>query len=181
MKDSLTKPNMAMTVRFMGGLTKFQTSSENMDALADIVISLETTDTQRLVENLHWMFETQNPTFIQRLMGNKEQTLDLSGHVGHLNPFDLYALGYCIVNSSTLWSVDLRHCDLTDECMRMLSLVDNGKVFHYITSLNLTGNVGCITTSTSLLGKSCYVLIDVYYLLYTDPGTCMYVAESLLK
>ena len=181
MKHSLTKPNMAMTVRFMAGLTKFQTSSENMDDLADIVISLETTDNRRLVENLHWMFETQNPTFIQRLMGNKEPTLDLSGHVGHLNPFDIYALGFCIVNSSTLWSVKLSFCHLTDECMRMLFLVEDGKVFHHITSLNLTGNRGCITTSTSLLGKSCYVLIDVYYLLYTGPGTCMYVAESLLK
>eukprot|EP00731_Ephydatia_muelleri_P004528 Em0002g704a len=148
-EDSLTKPNMAMTVRFMAGLTKFQTSSENMDDLADIVISLETTDQRRLVENLHWMFETQNPTFIQRLMGNKEQTLDLS--LAHLNPFDLYALGYCIVNSSTLWSVELRHCDLTDECMRILFLVEDGKVFHHITSLNLSGNGGCITTSTSLL------------------------------
>ena len=163
MKDSLTKPNMAMTVWFMAGLTKFQTSSENIDDLADIVISLETTDKRRLVENLHWMFETQNPTFIQRLMGNKEQTLGLSG--GHLNPFDLYALGFCIVNSSTLWSVDLVHCDLTDECMRMLSLVEDGKDFHYITSLDLTGNSECVTTSTSLLGKSCYVLINVYYLL----------------
>ena len=179
MKDSLTKPNMAMTVRFMAGLTKFQTSSENMDDLADIVISLETTDEQRLIENLHLTFESQNPTFIQRLMGNKEQTLDLSG--GHLNPFDLYALGYCIVNSSTLWSVNLSFCHLTDECMRMLSLVEDGKVFHYITSLNLSGNKVCVTTSTSLLGKSCYVVIDVYYLLYTGPGTCMYVAESLLK
>ena len=176
LKDSLTKPNMAMTVRFMAGLTKFQTSSENM---ADIAISLETTDKQRLVENLHWMFETQNPTFIQRLMGNKEQTLKLS--VAHLNPFDLYALGYCIVNSSTLWSLGLGHCDLTDECMRMLFLVEDGKAFDHITSLDLSGNRGFMTTSTSLLGKSCYVLIDVYYLLYTGPGTCMYVAESLLK
>eukprot|EP00731_Ephydatia_muelleri_P004522 Em0002g698a len=160
LKDSLTKPNMAMTVRFMAGLTKFQTSSENM---ADIAISLETTDKQRLVENLHWMFETQNPTFIQRLMGNKEQTLDLSE--GHLNPFDLYALGYCIVNSSTLWSLNLRQCGLTDECMRMLFLVEDGKAFDHITSLDLSWNRRFMTTLTSLLG----------------PGTCMYVAESLLK
>ena len=179
MKDSLTKPNMAMTVRFMAGLTKFQTSSENIDDLADIAISLETTDIRRLVENLHWMFETQNPTFIQRLMGNKEQTFNLQW--AHLNPFDLYALGYCIANSSTLWSVNLGHCDLTDEGMRMLFLVEDGKAFDHITSLNLSWNKGCVTTSTSLLGKSCYVVIDVYYLLYTGPGTCMYVAESLLK
>eukprot|EP00731_Ephydatia_muelleri_P004611 Em0002g787a len=149
MKDSLTEPNMAMTVRFMAGLTKFQTSSENMDALADIVISLETTDTQRLIENLHWMFETQNPTFIQRLMGNKEQTFKCSGTV--LNPFDLHVLGYCIANSFTLWSVNLYRCDLTDECMRMLILVEDGKAFDHITSFDLTCST--ITASmASLLG-----------------------------
>ena len=91
MKDSLTKPNMTMTVRFMAGLTKFQTSSENMDDLAVIVISLETTEKQRLIESPHWMFETQNPTFIQRLTGNKEQTFECSEI--SLNPFDLHVLG----------------------------------------------------------------------------------------
>ena len=155
MKDSLTKPNMAMTVRFMAGLTKFQTSSENTDGFADI--SLENGDRQRLLETLHWMFETQNPTFIQRVMENKEQSLWLNGT--HLNPFDLYVLGYCIANSSTLWSVSLKNCGLTDECMRMLFLVEEGKAFHHITSLDLSGNT--ITTSmASLLGKSCYAFVD---------------------
>ena len=163
-KDFLTKPNMAMTVRFMAGLTKFQTSSENMDALANIVISLETTDEQRLIECLHWMFETQNPTFIQRLMGNKEQTFECSNT--SLNPFDLHVLGYCIANSCTLWSVDLFECDLTDECMRMLFLVEEGKAFDHITSFNLTGST--ITASmASLLGKSCYAFLGMCYSLHT--------------
>ena len=166
MKDSLTKPNMAMTVRFMAGLTKFQTSPENMDALADIVISLETTDEERLIENLHWMFETQNPTFIQRLMGYKEQTFECSETV--LNPFDLHVLGYCIANSFTLWSVNLFSCDLTDECMRMLFLVEGGKAFHHITSFNLGGST--ITASmASLLGKSCYAFLGMCYSLHTVP------------
>ena len=166
MKDSLTKPNMAMTVRFMAGLTNFQTSPENMDALADIVISLETTDKQRFIENLHWMFETQNPTFIQRLMGNKEQTFKCSETV--LNPFDLHVLGYCIANSFTLWSVNLFSCDLTDECMRMLFLVEDGKAFHHITSFDLTGYT--ITASlASLLGKSCYAFLGMCYSLHTVP------------
>eukprot|EP00731_Ephydatia_muelleri_P004484 Em0002g660a len=149
MNDSLTKPNMAMTVRFMAGLTKFQTTSENMDALADLVISLENTDQQRLIECLHWMFETQNPTFIQRLMGYKEQTFECSETV--LNPFDLHVFGYCIANSFTLWSVKLFACDLTNEGMRMLFLVEDGKAFDHITSFNLSYNT--ITASVaSLLG-----------------------------
>eukprot|EP00731_Ephydatia_muelleri_P004615 Em0002g791a len=140
---------MAMAVRFMAGLTKFQTSPENMDDLADIVISLETTDEERLIESLHWMLETQNPTFIQRLMGYKEKTFKCSGTV--LNPFDLHVLGYCIANSSTLWSVDLEYCHLTDECMRMLFLVEDGKAFDHITSFSLSSNT--ITASVaSLLG-----------------------------
>ena len=153
MVDSLTKPNMAMTVRFMAGLTKFQTSPENMDDLANIVVSLKTTDEQRLIESLHWMFETQNPTFIQRLRGNKDQIFECSGTL--LNSFDLHVLGYCIANSSTLWSVSLEHCDLTDECMRMLFLVEDGKALDHITRFNLSGNT--ITASTvTLLGKSCF-------------------------
>ena len=156
MNDSLTKPNMAMTVRFMAGLTKFQTTSENMDALADIVISLENTDKQRLIQCLHWIFETQNPTFIQRLMGYKEQTFECS--YTHFNPFDLHVLGYCIANSFTLWSVNLFSCDLTDECMRMLILVEDGKAFDHITSFDLSGST--ITASmASLLGKSCYAFL----------------------
>ena len=141
---------MAMTVRFMAGLTKFLTSSEDVDGLADMVISLETSDNQRKIENMHWMFETQNPSFIQRLMGNKEQTFDCSWT--RLNPFDLYVLWYCIANSSTLWTVDLGFCHLTDECMKMMFLVEEGKAFHYITSLDLSGNT-ISTPMASLLGE----------------------------
>ena len=107
MKDSLTNPNMAMTVRFMAGLTKFQTSSENIDDLANIVISLETTDKHRLIESLHWMFETHNPTFIQRLMGNKEQIF--KPKYTHLNPFDLHVLGTALPTAPHcglwIWSI----------------------------------------------------------------------------
>ena len=174
MEDSLTKPNMAMTVRFMVGLTKFQTSSENMDDLANIVISLDTTDTQRLVESLHWMFETQNPTFIQRLMGNKEQSFECS-HAG-FNLFDLHVLGYCIANSSTLWSVNLNDCDLIDECMRMLFLGEDGKALDHITSFNLSNSK--ITASTaSLLCKSCYAFLGMCYSLHTVPEPT-YLAQS---
>ena len=134
-QDALTKSNMAMTIRFMAGLTKFQTPPEDVDGFGDIVISLETGDKKRLIENLHWMFETQNPAFIQRLMGTKEQTFDCSGV--NLNPFDLYALGYCIANSSTLWAVDLTGCLRSDECMRMIFLIEDGKAFHHITSLKV--------------------------------------------
>ena len=149
-QDALTKPNMAMTVRFMAGLTKFQTSPEDAGGFADIVISLETGDIQRLIENLHWMFETQNPAFIQRLIGTKEQTFDCSGT--RLNPFDLYVLGYCIANSSTLWAVNLAGSSMTAECMRLLFLVEEGKAFHHITSLDLDRNSISIP-SASLLGE----------------------------
>ena len=150
MKDASSKLIMAMTVRFMAGLTKFLTSSGDVDGLADMVISLETSDSLRKIENMHWMFETQNPSFIHRLMGNKEQTFDCSNT--RLNPFDLYVLGYCIANSSTLWTVDLAYCDLTDECMKMMFLVEEGKAFHHITSLILWDNT-ISTPMASLLGE----------------------------
>ena len=150
MNDASSKPIMAMTVRFMAGLTKFLTSSEDVDGLADMVISLETSDNQRKIEDMHWMFETQNPSFIHRLMGNKEQTFNCS--YTRLNPFDLSVLGYCIANSSTLWTVDLGDCRLTDECMKMMFLVEEGKAFHHITSLKLYGNT-ISTPMASLLGE----------------------------
>ena len=149
-QDALTKPNMAMTVRFMAGLTKFQTSPEDVGGFADIVISLETGDKKRLIENLHWMFETQNPAFIQRLMGTMEQTFDCSDT--HINPFDLYVLGYCIANSSTLWAVKLERCSMSDECMRMMFLVEDGKAFYHITSLHL-GENSISNRNASLLGE----------------------------
>ena len=149
-KDASSKPIMAMTVRFMAGLTKFLTSSEDVDGLADMVISLETSNRERMIENMHWMFETQNPSFIHKLMGNKEQIFDCS--TVKLNPFDLYVLGYCIANSSTLWTVDLLVCHLTDECMKMMFLVEEGKAFHHITSLDLSVNT-ISTPMASLLGE----------------------------
>ena len=150
MKDASSKPIMAMTVRFMAGLTKFLTSSEDVDGFADMAISLETDDQQRKIENMHWMFETQNPSFIQRLMGNKEQSFNWA--LARMNPFGLYVLGYCIANSSTWWTVNFRNCGLTDECMKMMFLVEEGKAFHHITSLKLSSNT--ISTSiASLLGE----------------------------
>ena len=112
------------------------------------------------------MFETQNPTFIQRLKGNKEQTFKCSGTP--LNPFDLHVLGYCIANSSTLWSVNLNNCGLTYERMRMLFFVKDGKAFDHITNFNVSDKT--ITASTaSLLGKSCYAFLGVCYSLHTVP------------
>lgn len=151
MKKASSKPSMAMTVRFMAGLTKFLTSSKDVDSFADMVISLMTNDNKRKIENMHLMFETQNPSFIQRLMGNKEQILDCSDM--EFNPFDLYVLGYCIANSSTRWTVDLRDCHLSDECVKMMFLVEEGKAFHHITRLMLSENA--ISTSiASQLGES---------------------------
>ena len=95
------------------------------------------------------MFETQNPAFIQRLMGTKEQTYDCSDT--RLNPFDLYVLGYCIANSSTLWTVNLEG-SMSDECIRMMFLVEDGKAFHHIKTLSVQGNDISIS-SASLLGE----------------------------
>ena len=150
MKDASSKPIMAMIVRFMAGLTKFLTSSEDVDGFADMVISLETSDNQRKIENMHLMFETQNPSFIQKLMGTKEQSFDWA--LARLNPFDLHVLGYCIANSSTLWTVNLGGCALSDKCLKMMFLVEEGKAFHHITSLKLYEN-SISTSIASLLGE----------------------------
>ena len=142
-----------------GWLSKFQTSSKDIYDWASIVMPV---GKQISIENLHWVFETENPTFIQKLMGNKEQTFYC--FCTSLNPCDLYVLVYCIVNSSTKWSVNLTSRDMTDKCMKMLFLVEEGKAFHYITSLKLSGNT-ILTSIASLLGTSIYACVGSLHVL----------------
>ena len=72
--------------------------------------------------------------------------------------------------------MDLEYCDLTDECMRMLFLVEDGKALDHITSLRLQRSI--ITASmASLLGKSCYAFLGVRYSLHTVPKPT-YLAQS---
>ena len=53
------KSNMTMVVRFMAGLTQFQSEDDIQSILA-----FQKGGKKELVESLHWLFEAHNPDLI---------------------------------------------------------------------------------------------------------------------
>ena len=130
---SFGKSNMTMVGRFMAGLTKLQLHDDIQSILA-----FQKEGGRKLVESLHWLFEAHDPDLIQKCMGDREWELKLVGTI--LDPFDCYVLGYCIANSRKPWSLMLRGCSITAECMKMLSVVEKRRAFDYIKSIDLVDN-----------------------------------------
>ena len=127
-RTSFDKSNMTMVMRFMAGLTKFQSEDDIKSILA-----LQKKDGRSLLESLHWLFEAHDPGLVHKCMGHREWKFDLSGVT--FDPFDCYVIGYCISKSRQPWSIDLRSSSTNAECMKMLTVVENGSAFDYITSI----------------------------------------------
>ena len=132
-RTSFGESNMRMVVRFMAGLTKFQ-SQDDMEG----VLAFQKEGGKRLVESLHWLFEAHDPGLVHKCMGDREWTLELGGVT--LDPFDCYVLGYCIANSRQPWNLDLRDCSISGQCMKMLMMVEKGGALDYIKTMDLVGN-----------------------------------------
>ena len=71
-RTSFGESNMRMVVRFMAGLTKFQ-SQDDMEG----VLAFQKEGGERLVESLHWLFEAHDPGLVHKCMGDREWTLKL--------------------------------------------------------------------------------------------------------
>ena len=132
-RTSFGESNMRMVVRFMAGLTKFQ-SQDDMEG----VLAFQKEGGERLVESLHWLFEAHDPGLVHKCMGDREWTLELDGVT--LDPFDCYVLGYCIANSRQPWNLDLQYCSISGQCMKMLMMVEKGGALDYIKTMDLWGN-----------------------------------------
>ena len=132
-RSSFGEGSMRMVMRFMAGMTKFQ-SQEDMDS----IIAFQKKGRESLLESCHWLFEAHDPVLVQKYMGDREWELALVGTT--LDPFDCYVLGYCIANSRQPWDLWLRGCSITGECLKMLTVVEKGRAFDYIRSIDLTGN-----------------------------------------
>ena len=130
-RTSFGKSNMTMVVRFMAGLTKFQDDMEG-------VLASQEEGRMRLLESLHWLFEAHDPGLVQKCMGHREWTLDLNEV--NLAPFDCYVLGYCIANSRQPWNLSLRGCSINGQCVKMLMMVEKGRAFDYIKTIDFYGN-----------------------------------------
>jgi len=132
-RTSFGESNMRMVVRFMAGLTKFQ-SQDDMEG----VLAFQEEGGERLVESLHWLFEAHDPGLVHKCMGDREWTLELGGVT--LDPFDCYVLGYCIANSRQPWNLDLEGCSISGQGMKMLMMVEKGGALDYIKTMDLEGN-----------------------------------------
>ena len=131
-KTSIHMGNMAMVVRFMAGLTKL-TSQDDVDG----VLAFQKEGDKKLIESLHWLFEAHDPGLVQKCMGGKEWSLEVSVN---LDPFDCYVLGYCITQSRQTWNLILTGCSIDEECIKMLMMVENGRAFDNIKTIYIDEN-----------------------------------------
>ena len=132
-RTCIGEPRMRMVMRFMAGLNKFQTQDDMKSILA-----LQKKGGRDLLECLHWLFEAHDPGLVQKCMGDREMKLELYGIT--LDPFDCYVLGFCIANSRQPWDLELWHCSINEECLKMLTVVEMGKALDYIRCIDLEGN-----------------------------------------
>eukprot|EP00731_Ephydatia_muelleri_P002922 Em0001g2922a len=133
LRTSFGKSNITMVVRFMAGLTKFQ-SQDDIEG----VLAFQEKVERGLLESLHWLFEARDPGLVQKCMGHREWTLQLEGE--NLDPFNCYVLGYCIANSRQPWNVSLPQCSINGQCVKMLMMVEKGRAFDYIKTIDFTFN-----------------------------------------
>ena len=144
-KTSIHMGNMTMVVRFMAGLTKL-TSQDDVDG----VLAFQKEGDKKLIESLHWLFEAHDPALVQKCMGDKEWRFQFHRI---LHPLDCYVLGYCIANSRQSWQLNVSHCSINGECVKLLTMVENGRAFDYIKTLELLRNDKLGDEGAILLGQ----------------------------
>ena len=100
---------------FLAGLSKFSNlDSEFLKSL--LLVSVE--EKLRITtDGLHILFEAHNPNLIITLLGSNNVTFSSTQHP---NPFDCFALGYCIASSECRWEILLSDCHIHDEEAEML-------------------------------------------------------------
>ena len=148
-RSSFGEGSMRMVMRFMAGMTKFQ-SQEDMES----ILALQKKGEESLLESCHWLFEAHDPGLVQKCMGDREWKLSFSIFSSTtLDPFDCYVLGYCIANSRQQWDLWLRGCFITGECVKMLTVAEKGRAFDYIRSIDLSGNDKLGDEGAKVLGE----------------------------
>ena len=133
MRTSIGESNMTMVVRFMAGLTKFQSQDD-----IELPLAFQKKGERELLESLHWLFEAHDPGLVQKCMGHREWTLQWQGE--NLDPFDCYVLGYCIANSRQPWNLSLWERSINGQCVKMLMMVEKGRASDYIKTIHLYRN-----------------------------------------
>ena len=145
-RTSFDEGSMRMVMRFMAGLNKFQTQDD-----MKFILALQEKDGKSLLESLHWLFEAHDPGLVQKCMGDRKRVLELNGKT--LDPFDCYVLGYCIANSRQPCDLVLWGCSINAECVKMLTVVEKGRAFDYIRSIDLVANYKLGDEGAKVLGE----------------------------
>ena len=61
-----------MFVRFLAGLTKYQSQDD-----IEVVLAFQKKGERELLDILHWLFEAHDPGLVQKCMSHREGTLEL--------------------------------------------------------------------------------------------------------
>ena len=138
-------PHFEIVWRFLAGMTKL--TDVGWDILSSYSTSHLTVEKSGMDDISCWvntfitwcLFEAQDPQACDFVC----QTNKTGYQPDTVTPFDLYALGYCIVHSHTSWALDLRDCKISSESLQMLvlSLHSNPNPESQIEELHLGGFV----------------------------------------
>ena len=103
MEDNIFE--MEVVVRFLAGLTEL--GRDLWDVVRGFAIE---NDNFIIVEILHLLFESQDPSAITSVIGS--DYVCFCDFENAEQPFDWYVLGYCITHSSCDWKLELKECKM---------------------------------------------------------------------
>ena len=145
--------HMQVVLRFLAGLTKFKlvtSTGANRGGFLEFVkrvfgrtpmkrlkLYIQSPETRLFMESVHWLLEIQDKEIVQSTVGRQTHKHILSGQT--LNPFNCYALGYCIANSKCRWKMELRSCGISNEAAKALCHVS----LQSVKVLDLSKNKSC--------------------------------------
>lgn len=117
-------PHFKIVWRFLAGMTKF--TAIGWDILSSYSTSNYTVEKSGMDDVDYWvttfvtwcLFEAQDPQACDFVC----QSNKTGYQPDTVTPFDLYALGYCIIHSHSSWALDLRGCNVSSESLQMLAL-----------------------------------------------------------
>ena len=117
-------PHFKIVWRFLAGMTKF--TAIGWDILSSYSTSNYTVEKSGMDDVDCWvntfitwcLFEAQDPQACDFVC----QSNKTGYQPDTVTPFDLYALGYCIIHSHSSWALDLRGCNVSSESLQMLAL-----------------------------------------------------------
>ena len=138
------KHHFRMMLSFLSGLKKF--SGYLSEVLNTFCVGNSGDDSAGVVREvtldvLHWLFEAHDNDVIAKLLGSSD--IQLKQNHSQVTPFDCFVLGYCVSHSNCTWSIDLGHCQIGVEGVKMFvrgAVEEETHCTGGISEINLGGN-----------------------------------------